>query len=67
MVLSPSLAWGEGFWVAIRHTTEGRGMGGGKVGRECGGGGSNVRWQPWGNGIGLNYDGQWSAAQEQMT
>lgn len=24
VVLSPSLAWGEGFWEAIRHTTEGR-------------------------------------------
>lgn len=29
--------------------------------------GGTVRWQPWGNGIGLNYDGQWSAAQEQMS
>ncbi len=63
MVLSQSLARGEGFWGVIRHTEEGRGMGAGGGG----GGRSNVRWQPWGNGIGLNYDGQWSAAQEQMS
>ncbi len=59
------LAWGEGFWGMIRHTEEGRWMWRGKGGNE--GGRRNVRWQPLGNGIGRNYDGQWSAAQEQMS